>query len=393
MQVDPFVGRFVDQLVQAGVEIHYPPGGGYFGLRRGEAPIAVYVRAHWVTIRLQVADAERALSGGYTTLERRTASVWYVRYPEAVLARPVVFDEALGYATGALGVDPAAQSVPDAPGEPSMPGGPSAGDLIAGVVLSVARCPELEVARSIPGHPCGKIVGLQSAAPESWQVPEPWAGNLAGGRIVFLSSNPSINADEDYPRGDWDDAKIADFVTERFTHGWVKDERVLLRDGTYHPKKVQFWLRIRKRAAELLCREADPAVDYAMTEVVHCKSTNEVGVAKAAPTCVARHLDRILAASAAPLVVVVGAKARDELKQLWGLPPGFGQTATVGTDEEANLFLHSLGGRPRLIAYLWHPTGPASPHTFAKSYPTYLARLQQLVAGHLEPPDILPVGR
>lgn len=397
VKVDPFVGRFVDRLVDAGAEVHHPPGGAYVALRRDGAPIAVYVRAHWVTIRLPVTDAESAVAGGYASLEKQAGSVWYVRYPEKAIADPIVFDEAFGYAVGALGVQPAAEPDPETPGEPALSDGTSATGRaegpLAGLVLSIARCPEVEVARAKPGHPCSRIVGLQSAEPGVWQVPEPWAGNLGGGRIVFLSSNPSINAAEDYPRGDWTDAKVVDFVTERFTHGWVKNDRVLLLDGMYHPTRVQFWVRVRKRAAELLGREADPGVDYAMTEVVHCKSTKEIGVAKAAPLCVDRHLDRVMAASAAPLVVVLGAKARDELTPLWGLPPGFGKKGIAGIDEEANLFVRTLGGRPRLVAYLWHPTGSTLPQTFAASYPTYLDKLRQVVAGDLAPEHVLPADR
>jgi len=270
VQVDPFVGLLVDRVVAVGAEVHDPPGGGgYFGLRRGGAPIAVYVRAHWVTIRLPVAVAESALVGGMATLEKQAGSVWYVRYAEAALADPGAFDEALGYAMRTLGVLPAAESQPEVPDEPVVSDGPSALarglSPLAGLALSIAHCPEVEVARSTAGHPCRKIVTSQPADPKVWQMPEPWAGNLATGRIVFLSSNPSINHAEEYPRGDWDDGKVVDFVTERFTHGWVKNGQVLLLDGTYHPKKVQFWVRVRKRAAELLGRVADPAVDYVMT--------------------------------------------------------------------------------------------------------------------------------
>lgn len=397
VQVDSFVGRFVDRVVGAGAEVHHPPGGGYFGLRRGGAPIAVYVRAHWATIRLPAAVAQSALAGGNATLEKQAGSVWYVRYAEAALAAPGVFDEALAFAMRTLGVQSAADSLREVPGESVISDGSSAPGRavspLAGLALSIAHCPEVEAARKQPGHSCSKIVGLQSADPSTWQVPEPWAGNLARGRIVFLSSNPSINAEEDYPRGDWDDAEVVDFVTERFTHGWVRDDRVLLRDGTYYPKKVQFWVRVRKCAGELLGREADPAVDYVMTEVVHCKSTDEIGVAKAASTCVDRHLDRVMTASSAPLIVVLGAKARDELEGLWDLPPGFGQKGTVGIDEEANLFVRTLGGRPRLIAYLWHPTGFETVKKFAESYPIHLSRLQQVVAGHLAPEDLVPAAR
>lgn len=44
---------------------------------------------------------------------------------------------------------------------------------------------------------------------------------------------------------------------------------------------VRFWAAVRKQAFRLLGHLAVPGVDYAMTEVVHCKSAGERGVADA----------------------------------------------------------------------------------------------------------------
>lgn len=268
---------------------------------------------------------------------------------------------------------------------PSPPG--HLGDEEARLALSVARCPQVPLARANPDHDCHTIVTLQPEDPATWQVPEPWAGNLTGGQIIFISSNPSINEAEEYPRGDWPDEKIADFVTHRFSHGWVSpDDRVLLRDGTYHPDRVQYWLRIRQRAEELLGRPADPAVDYAMTEVVHCKSRRERGVARAATLCASLHLKRIIAASPAALVVVVGSKARDELRPLWDLPEDFGSRETLGVHEWANLIPLALGrSGGRVIAYLPHPTGMEPLRDFAGMYPTFFPGLQLLARGQITP--------
>jgi hypothetical protein len=38
---------------------------------------------------------------------------------------------------------------------------------------------------------------------------------------------------------------------------------------------------VRQRAIELLQRDVRPGVDYALTEIVHCKSKSENGVAEA----------------------------------------------------------------------------------------------------------------
>jgi hypothetical protein len=265
------------------------------------------------------------------------------------------------------------------------------------LALSVARCRDVELARADPAHPCSTIVSQQSPDPASWQVPEGWAGALSTGRIVFVSSNPSISEAGDhqsgthverYPRGDWPDEEIADFVMHRFDsdRGWATaDGRFLREDGTYSPKPVAFWSGVRKRASELLERTADPGRDYVMTEVVHCKSKKERGVAEAAAHCAQWHLDTILAATAAPVVVILGAKARNLLHTPWALPPGFGQKATVGTDENANLARRHLGGHDRLVAYAWHPSGMTGPKSMVGAYPQHLQDLRDVAQGRLDP--------
>ena len=92
-----------------------------------------------------------------------------------------------------------------------------------------------------------------------------------------------------------------------------------------------------------------------MTEVVHCKSKNEVGVSQAAETCAKRYLNDILALTNAPIVVVVGKKSHDCLNNALGLdlpePPYITST--------------ELGGRDRHLVFLWHPSGRKGPKTIA----------------------------
>lgn len=265
------------------------------------------------------------------------------------------------------------------------------------VALSVARCLEVDAARAQPGHPCRPIVTLQPPSAHRFQVPEAWAGNIRDGRIVFISSNPSISdvgdhqsgsVAEQYPTADWSDDDIADFVLHRFDsqHGWATPEgRFLRQDGTLSPKPVAFWNNVRRRAEELLEHQASPSTDYAMTEVVHCKSKGELGVASAAATCADRHLDSVLQMSPADLVVVLGQRSRILLSDRWPLPAGFGTQKGAGWQEKDNLVVVTVGGKERLVAYLWHPTGATAPKTFAGAYPLHLERLRALVRGDIPP--------
>jgi hypothetical protein len=107
---------------------------------------------------------------------------------------------------------------------------------------------------------------------------------------------------------------------------------------------VPFWNICKRNVEFVLGREAVPGVDYAMTEVVHCKSRGEVGVAAARATCSEMWLERTLTVSPADVVVILGDQAWNTLdvavaKQL---------TLWDATELE-------IGGRRRLLVYVRHP--------------------------------------
>lgn len=267
----------------------------------------------------------------------------------------------------------------------------------AELALEIARCPEIATARASSSHPCSSIVRLQddpAVAPDRFQLPEAWAGNLLEARVMFLSSNPSISEDgadhgaaspERYPRADWSEVEVADFMTRRFDPdaGHAIDDRFVCQDGSYAPNAVRFWSAIRRRATELLGHPATPAADYVMTEIVHCKSKREQGVAKAAGHCAGRYLEKVAALSPAPVVVIVGAKARDRGRAALALDDAFGSRASIG-NERANLAVRPLGGHDRVLCYIPHPTGmEKAPRDFPGSYPKLLGKLRAVALGEL----------
>lgn len=89
-------------------------------------------------------------------------------------------------------------------------------------------------------------------------------------------------------------------------------------------------------------RAVVPGVDYAMTEIVHCKSRGEKGVADAAATCAAKHMDHVMSVAAAKVVIAVGAFA-----QGWFLGKGI--------DVPTQPIERPMGGRTRTIVFLSHP--------------------------------------
>lgn len=108
---------------------------------------------------------------------------------------------------------------------------------------------------------------------------------------------------------------------------------------------VQYWAAVRKQASRLLGRQAVPGVDYAMTEVVHCKSAGEKGVADAVRACSDRCLDRILGLSHARVVVALGAVAAKELRRL----------AASESNREAVIGPVQVLGATQFVLFLPHP--------------------------------------
>jgi hypothetical protein len=270
------------------------------------------------------------------------------------------------------------------------------------LALSVARCSELacvgKETEESRQHPCRKIVDSQDAFAGSFQVPEAWAGNLASARIVFLSSNPAISVGnpaarwrakrvaEKYPTVDWQDSDIADFMIHRFEpeHGWVLNRRhrkVETADGPVWGTPEPYWGWVEQQTYALLGSGAPWYEQAVMTEVVHCKSNGEEGVAQAAPLCAKKHMDRILAASPAGLVVVVGSKAAQTLRlaypDVFQQQPKFGKYTEFGTPyREQNLVQMTLGGRDRLICFLKHPSAHGTRSSLSTSYPEDIERLR-----------------
>jgi hypothetical protein len=136
---------------------------------------------------------------------------------------------------------------------------------------------------------------------------------------LFISSNPSVNHSEEYPLGSWNKEDVADFFTNRFSHEkkWVKNELYpLQKDGNYPKGWVRFWGAVRSIARVLLDENSPvPGKDYAITEIVHCKSVSEIGVNEAMETCTEKYLDQLIMSSGAKLVISLGDKVANVIKE------------------------------------------------------------------------------
>ena len=194
----------------------------------------------------------------------------------------------------------------------------------------IAFCKNVEKVLSNDSHcSCKKIIKSQKKEYSSFQLPEPWNGDIKNCKILFISSNPSIDEREKYPTNKWDKSEIEDFFINRFSckKKWVKNElRPLMinKDNIeYYPspkKWVRFWGSVRSTAKDILnSNKVIAGVDYAITEIVHCKSTSEIGVKEALETCADKYLDRILMLTNARVFVCLGDKVSSYIKERYSL--------------------------------------------------------------------------
>ena len=222
---------------------------------------------------------------------------------------------------------------------------PAANQSLEELLVAISRCPEVSQVQSCKTHPCAAIVGTQDAA--SFQLPEPWRGHVDSAPILFISSNPSISGKRTFPPQEWPDSKVVAYYRDAF------DENAL--DGAYQiDRKLgfqntnKFWGAVRTRASEILGRyreQVTPGRDFAITNMVHCKSIGERGVRQALSLCSCRWLEPILKHSAAKVVVVLGKPAKEVLVRRY-----------EKLDSERNF--HSqipLSDRERIVVFLPHP--------------------------------------
>jgi hypothetical protein len=181
-------------------------------------------------------------------------------------------------------------------------------------------------------------------------LPEPWVGHLESAPLLFLSSNPnlasrrpqveptqkaaplerlgphsaerhpSLRRGLSAPKWEWTDEEIADRYRSQFDVYMTEDgTRHLLASGAAD-RPVPYWQAIKRLADHLHGRATRPGVDYALTEVVRCKSPSEIGVPAAATECVPRYLRRTLALSPASVICVVGRVARLQIRGEYDYP-------------------------------------------------------------------------
>lgn len=241
------------------------------------------------------------------------------------------------------------------------------------LLLEIAHCRNIDLClrSGDSSHPCYEIVRSQRVDRASdFQCPEPWNGRIETAPILFISSNPSISDIEQHPTLTWSDQGIVDYFSNRFGHGhklWIKDGRYTLLNDDSYSGSVAFLASVRQRAAELLDRPAAdvmPGVDYALAEIVRCKSRSETGVSAAAAECSSRYLRQTMEVSGAKLMACLGKTAERAMREFIGVDS---KERVIGPVD--------VGGRPRLVAFLPHPNSRGV-STFRTFMPEALEQLR-----------------
>jgi hypothetical protein len=215
---------------------------------------------------------------------------------------------------------------------------------------------------------CSQIVSFQESegVPNkvNFHIPEPWSGDIVNAPILFISSNPGYANGEFYPIASWPDPIKADYFINRFKdrgngYSWVYKNKLLRSDGI-QGKSVRYWSSIKKRAEELLGREAIPGKDYCNTELVHCKSNDQIGVDSALSECTKRFINGKISICGAKIIIGIGSFVKNFFK---------GNSTIIGIP----------------IIYLPHPNA-FEPKTFIKKYSEQeILRIRNMIYSKVTP--------
>lgn len=277
------------------------------------------------------------------------------------------------------------------------------------LLVEIARCPLVEsnICEDRQAHPCHGVVTYQwpnldaRQRCDRWKkehhVPEPWAGHIEEAPLLFLSSNPSVASlrppiaprPEEFappierigdhhvaqhsafrhglasPKPIWTDAELVDRYSNAFDVWMVNGTHGVADESGSRGKRISYWADVRPIAEALFDRAVVPGHDYAITEVVHCKSKREVGAGSAVSVCAPLYLERVLALSPASLVVVFGSIARNAVRQVFAYPDPGRLSPEL-----------KIAGRKRRLVFLAHPNA----RKWRPEYPKQLPREELLEA-------------
>lgn len=167
------------------------------------------------------------------------------------------------------------------------------------------------------------------AARRASNINSPSLGAATSSRLGSCLLDRTRPWDDESPTSESSDAEIKRYFVDGF-------------EQTYGPS-VRYWRMVGVIARALLGPDVRPGIDFALTEIVRCKSRNEEGLTEAAiAECSKRYFMQTLEIAAAPVIVPCGKKARA------------GVAAVAGTSSEIGLYKSAK--LDRWLLMLGHPS-------------------------------------
>lgn len=178
-------------------------------------------------------------------------------------------------------------------------------------------------------------ISQQCASIADFQIPEPWNGDIENAPILFVGLNPGFLDVELYPKlgnpywlqanGGFDEAKVEDFFEHRFNsrHQYVQyPNKTKIISGGYKVLRHTFWGYVKSIADKIMNGQSTPGVDFAITEIVHCKSRDIRCIdSKCYDKCF-KHFNNIMSiAQNLQFMVVVGSATKNRMSKYFGISP------------------------------------------------------------------------
>lgn len=228
------------------------------------------------------------------------------------------------------------------------------------LMMNILRCGLSCADEKSPCHSIWEAQGCREV--RDFHLPEPWNGDVENASALVVSINPRITPGELFPRfgcdfwldkaGKLDPNRADDFFRNRFEGYFVTHEKgtcfkVRHEDGSMRNPGGHYWTQVHHAVQVLLNRlEIVPGRDYALTEVVHCKTLRENAAAECCNYCAGKWFEQILClAKKAKAILVLGNLARIYVSKKVG----------INAPQSYRRYQVSIGGTDRICVFADHP--------------------------------------
>jgi len=223
------------------------------------------------------------------------------------------------------------------------------------LAVRIARCDLAQRCRNGEALPCSRVANWGADTERRrYPAPEPWSGHLDQAPVLFISSNPGARDEAAAPLPHAATTNLSDDdlidIFENAFHADGRPGRIVKGEFNEDGSRQPYWAWTLETATELLQGVPQPGIDYVLTEVVHCGSQRESGVALAVEPCTKLYLGDLFRVSPARLVIAVGGTARNAISE---------QYRDAGVDVRSPLRVAGpllIEGQTRFVVGAWHPS-------------------------------------